>query len=173
MVAGNRQITHEESLPGGQSIDPRENAADGRWLIDAETRFALAAYVAVVFQGLIAAIADDRVHAEVHESAGMKQPGSITGIGQNLRDSGGRHSLIVLWLTIQSRPGRALDRKETANGLRVSRVGIFKKQAPASQGREVGHRIFAGPIRLKVLSAGRLQMDHKNVSSRSSTAEPG
>src|SRR5260370_30729022 len=144
--------------------------ADRGRLVDAETRFALAADVPSILQGLIAAIADDRVHAEVHESAGMKQPSSIAGIGQNLCDPRGRHSFVILRTSIQSGPGRALNRKETTDRLRIGWGGIFKKEALTRQDAEMGHRSFAGAVRMEVLGAGRFQMDYQNVPPGGLTA---
>src|SRR5207253_17128 len=112
VMTGNGQITQEESLARRHRVDPRKDAADGGRLVDAETRFALAANVAGIVQSLVAAIADDRFHAQVHEPAGMKEPSAIAGIRQHLSNAWRRDSLVIFRTGIESRPGCALNGKE-------------------------------------------------------------
>src|SRR5262245_790444 len=115
MMAGDGQVTDEESFVR-RGIDPTQDPPDRGRLVDAEAGFAHSANVTRIFQSLVTAIANDRVHAEIHESAGVKKGGSVAGIAQYLSQAGSLDMLVVFGLRIQRGKSRALNTKEAADG---------------------------------------------------------
>ena len=86
MMAGNRQVGEEERpLPRGVSIHASMRVDRGR-LVDAEARFMIAADVARVLKRLVAAIADDRLHAQIGEAPRVKERGAVPARREHGRD---------------------------------------------------------------------------------------
>src|SRR4030095_14561826 len=73
VVACHRQVGHEKKLAALERIDPAEDSAHRRWLIDPKTRIVLAPDVACVLEGLKAFRADHGVHAQVGEASRVEE----------------------------------------------------------------------------------------------------
>src|SRR5262245_3985574 len=82
MMAGDGKVSSEETIAAWQGIDPAEQVRDGRSVVDAEARLVVAADVAGVRQHGEAPVADQGVHAQISETARMKQPGVKTVISE-------------------------------------------------------------------------------------------
>ena len=142
VVAGDRQITDEEALVGRQVVDPAEDASHRRGFVDAETRFVVAADGAGVFQCVVAAIADDCIHAQIHEPAGMKQPGAVALFAQHRRQCRPEVAAVRFRGRIQCGVKRTLHGEKALDGLGVNRVGMLEQDRPFGQTGEVGHGVF-------------------------------
>src|SRR4029077_11030298 len=82
-MAGNREVGEEEMLAARQGVDPGQHAGYGGGLVHSEARVMIARDIAGVFQGLVAAVADNRLHSEIAEASRVEQGGTVTRIGQN------------------------------------------------------------------------------------------
>src|SRR5439155_22956368 len=85
MMSGHRQVSGKESLVARQSVDPRQHPLDRRWLVYAKARMDIASDCAGVLQHIKTAIFNDRSHAEVIESSGVKQSRSVSARSKMLR----------------------------------------------------------------------------------------
>ncbi len=84
MMAGNGQIGEEKSLPARQRVNPGQHPRDGGGFVHAEAGIVIAADIARIFQRLVTAIADNRLHPQVPEASRVEQGGAITGVSQRL-----------------------------------------------------------------------------------------
>src|SRR5579862_1119519 len=80
MMTGDGQIGEEESLVARLRVDPGEHSGDGCGLVHAEAGLVISADIAGILERLVAAMVDDRLHAEISEAAGVEHRGAISGV---------------------------------------------------------------------------------------------
>ena len=85
VMAGNRQIGHEERLTRAAERRSKSECALPSRLIHAEAGVVVSADVARICERLEATVADNRLHPQIHEAARMEQRRAVSAVRQNRR----------------------------------------------------------------------------------------
>jgi len=171
VMAGDGQVGEEETLPERQGVDPGKHTRDRGRFVDAETRTVVAADIAGVFERPVAAVADDRLHAQICEAAGMEHGRAVTGVRENLGDRAAVDLLILFGTAVEGGKGGAQHREEALDTLRVDGVGVFENQSVLRQRAEMGHHVVVTAVEREVLRGGGFQADHHHVMSSGNAFE--
>src|SRR5687768_15320079 len=96
MMAGNREIRHEEGPVARKRIDPREDPLDSGRLVNAEARLVMSTDLPCILKYVVARVLDDRFHPQICEAARMEHPGAVAGCAEHLGYRLTRHAAVRL-----------------------------------------------------------------------------
>src|SRR5690242_2863771 len=110
-------------------------------------------------------MADYRFHAEVSESAGVKQSCAILVPAEDLRQRGAGSGGIGFARAVERRVCGAEDREEALDTLRINGVGVIEYDRESGECGEMRHRVAYRAVKSQVLGGRRLQADQDDVAA--------
>src|SRR5204862_423870 len=146
-----RQVRGEERLSRGPRIDPMQNGRDGRRLVHAEARLAIAADVPGVLQRRESRAREQLLHSELHEPAGMKKSADIATRAEHGGESSGLGSSAAVWT------------RDAANGRRLT-IAAPDVSTAVHSGRDGAMRETANGVPMPVATTRAMQLSSAGVT---------
>ena len=164
MMARNGQVCQEKMLPARPRVDPCQHPRHGCGFVHAEARIVIARDVTGIFQRLVTAVTDNRLHAQISEASRVEHGRAITRVSEN-RSRPSRHPNFAYSSGRLSKAGKrgTQNRIQSLDALRVNGIGVLEYQRFSRQRAEIGHRVELAAVEREILGGGGFQTHHHHV----------
>ena len=173
VVPGDRDVRGEEPGAAGEPVHPTQQPAHSRRLVDPEARLVVPADVARVFEHVETAVANDRLHPEVAEPAGVEQGRAVAAAAEDGGEGRRGDRLVLFRPRVDGGVARTQHREHPLDALGVDGVGVLEQHPLAGERGEVRHRILGRPVGAEVMRRGGFEQHDHHVPVRRGTAEAG
>ena len=172
MMTGDGQVGDEERPLGRQRVDPLEDARDGRRFVDAEARDLVAADIAGVLQRLVAAVANDRFHAEIHEAARVEERRHVAAARERRRQRRTRRRGVLAGGDVEGGIRRAEHGEEALDALGIHGVRVVEHHRGSRERGKMRHDVWRGAVQAEIARGGRFERGEHHAPSGGRAAKP-